>query len=66
MRPEAVRLVKLFVASRRLGAQPLAGSLLDWPARLVDAFEVLENERDAIRLYELKEAQRKARQSRGQ
>lgn len=41
---ESEALVAQHAASRMLKTPPLEGGLLDWPARLVDAFSLLEAE----------------------
>ena len=42
---ESLALVTLFLRSRTLRQAPLAGGFLRWPARLVDAFVLLMQER---------------------
>lgn len=42
--PESERWISLFLACRSLGAPPQTGGVLEWPARTVDAFLLLEEE----------------------
>ena len=48
IRPESWALVDLFVLYRDFKQFPLAGTILDQPAHMIDAFRIFQGELDAV------------------
>ena len=57
-------MLRVWGAWRQLGGMPSPGSVEEQEARLVEAFSVLDSERDMIEAYHQEETARRA-QSRG-
>jgi len=61
VKPSEWRIISVWSAWRRLGGMPGPGCVQDQEAQLVEAFAVLDLERDLIGAYHAQVAERRAR-----